>query len=137
MVGLWGTKIPKMGAEGKKTSQGETSQRCGMLGRHRGTEAGRRLCTNPVRFQCLSDAKFPSRLRGVPHGRAPTPTSTRVGFLHVLPMNRRRFHLLFAETVTYKDLCLTCLSERSIKGTDSQNGMLPPKHPRIHFSYNN
>lgn len=104
-----------------------------MPARHRGTEAGRKQCTNPVHFQCLGDAKFPSRLWDVPHGRALTPTSARVGFLHAFPRNQGCFHLLFAETVTYKDLCLTCLSERSIKGTDSQMGCCLPSIPAYIF----
>ncbi|KAM4883617.1 uncharacterized protein FYW23_013535 isoform 1-T1 [Sylvia borin] len=43
------------------------------------------------------------------------------------------FFFFFPQPVAYKDLCLTCLWERSVKGTDSRLGRCLPSIPTTHF----
>lgn len=134
---LWGTRgfgyqNPKTGG-GERNPQGEASQKCRMPGMRGEPRPGG---GDAPTLRCSGISATPNS----PPGPGVSPRQGPNSHLHhprgVCPRAPQDLESLpppFSQPVAYKDLCLTCLSERSIKGTDSQLGRCLPSIPTIHF----
>lgn len=91
--GLWIPKPQKWGRREQTAGRGIPEV---LDARDGGGSRGREEPMHQPRAAPASQPRqIPLPAPGCPHGRAPTATSTPVGFLHTLPRNWSHFHLLF------------------------------------------
>lgn len=124
-----GHQKPKTGG-GERTPQGEAAQKRWMPGLRGEPRPGGGEAPAP---RVSSISAMPNSHRGSGVSPRRSPNTHPGGVSPRAPQELESLAPPFSEPVAYKDLCLACLSERSIKGTASQRGRCLPSIPTSIF----